>query len=119
MAHIVVSLLKFHSCPERHILEGVVVLKEKIHELHSKKLHRVIFIVDFEKAYDKDKCSIFQQALRMKGFDTASRQLVHKFIRGWHWGESKWLHSSLLSSLGGVVNRGSYISNSFQHCCRR
>ena len=41
--------------PGRHILEGVVVLHETLHEIHSKKLDGVIFKVDFEKAYDKVK----------------------------------------------------------------
>ena len=39
--------------PGRHILEGVVVLHESIHELHTKKLDGVLFKIDFEKAYDK------------------------------------------------------------------
>jgi hypothetical protein len=41
--------------PGRHILEGVVVLHETIHELHRKKLDGVLFKIDFEKAYDKVK----------------------------------------------------------------
>jgi hypothetical protein len=39
--------------PGRHILEGVVVLHETIHELYRKKLDGVLFKIDFEKAYDK------------------------------------------------------------------
>ena len=39
----------------RNILEGVVVLHETIHELHTKKLDGVLFKIDFEKAYDKVK----------------------------------------------------------------
>jgi hypothetical protein len=39
----------------RHILEGVVVLHETIHEVHRKKLDGVLFKIDFEKAYDKVK----------------------------------------------------------------
>jgi hypothetical protein len=39
----------------RHILEGVVVLHETIHEMHKKKLDGVIFKIDFEKVYDKVK----------------------------------------------------------------
>jgi hypothetical protein len=54
--------------PDRHILEEVVILHETIHELHSKKLDGVLFKIDFEKAYDKVKCSFVQQALRIKGF---------------------------------------------------
>jgi hypothetical protein len=38
------------SMPGRHILEGVVVLHETIHELHRKKMDGVLFKIDFEKA---------------------------------------------------------------------
>jgi hypothetical protein len=41
--------------PGRHILEGVVVLHEMIHELHRKKLDGVLLKIDFKKAYDKVK----------------------------------------------------------------
>jgi hypothetical protein len=39
----------------RHILEGVVVLHETVHELHHKKLDGVLFKIDFEMPYDKVK----------------------------------------------------------------
>jgi uncharacterized protein (DUF952 family) len=39
----------------RHIFEGAVVLHETIHELHRKKLDRVLLKIDFEKVYDKVK----------------------------------------------------------------
>jgi hypothetical protein len=39
----------------RHILEGVVVLHETIHELHRKKIYGVLFKVDFEKVNNKVK----------------------------------------------------------------
>jgi fumarate reductase subunit D len=48
------------------ILDGVVTLHEMIHEMHRKKLNRVILKIDFEKAYDK--WSFLRQTLRMKGF---------------------------------------------------
>ena len=60
----------------RHILEGVVVLHQTLHEIHSKKLDGVIFKVDFEKAYDKVKWPFLQQAMRMKGFSDAWRNQV-------------------------------------------
>jgi hypothetical protein len=41
--------------PGRHILEGVVVLHETIHELHRKNFDGVLLKLDFEKAYDKVK----------------------------------------------------------------
>jgi hypothetical protein len=43
--------------PGRHILEGVVILHETIHELHRKKMDGVLLKLDFEKAYDKVKWS--------------------------------------------------------------
>jgi hypothetical protein len=52
----------------RNILDGVVVLHEAVHELHSKKLYGVILKLDFEKAYDKVKWSFLQQTLSMKVF---------------------------------------------------
>jgi hypothetical protein len=41
--------------PGRHILEGVVVLHEIIHELHRKKMDGILFKIDFENVYDKVK----------------------------------------------------------------
>jgi hypothetical protein len=54
--------------PGRHILEGVVVLHETIHELHSKKLDGVLFKIDFEKAYDKVKWPFFAASSTYEGF---------------------------------------------------
>ena len=55
IAHSVIQPGQTAFMPGRHILEGVVVLHETLHEIHSKKLDGVIFKVDFEKAYDKVK----------------------------------------------------------------
>jgi hypothetical protein len=52
----------------RNILDGVAILHETVHELHSKKLNGVIIKLDFEKSYDKVKWSFLQQTLRMNGF---------------------------------------------------
>jgi hypothetical protein len=46
--------------PGRHILEGVVVLHETVHELHQNKLDGVLFKINFEKAYDNVKWSFLQ-----------------------------------------------------------
>jgi hypothetical protein len=59
------------------ILDGVVTLHEMIHEMHRKKLNRVILKIDFEKAYDKVKWSFLQQTLRMKGFSDERRARDH------------------------------------------
>jgi hypothetical protein len=48
----------------RNILDGVVILHEAVHELHSKKLNGVILKLDFKKAYDKFNvpfCMVFLQ----------------------------------------------------------
>jgi hypothetical protein len=66
----------------RNILDGVVVLHEAVHELHSKKLSGIILKLDFEKAYDKVKWSFLQQTLKMKGFSEEWRALVHNFVTG-------------------------------------
>jgi hypothetical protein len=54
----------------RNILEGVVILRETIHEVHQKKQNGVILKIDFEKAYDKVKWSFLFQTLKMKGFSS-------------------------------------------------
>jgi uncharacterized protein (DUF952 family) len=66
----------------QHILEGVVVLHETIHELHRKKIDGVLFKIDFEKVYDKVKWEFLQQTLRMKGFSHKWCDLVTKFVEG-------------------------------------
>lgn len=68
--------------PGRHILEGVVVLHETIHELHRKKMDGVLYKIDFEKAYDKVKWPFLQQALRMKGFDPIWCNWISQYVQG-------------------------------------
>jgi hypothetical protein len=68
--------------PGRHILEGVVILHETVHELHRKKLDGVLFKIDFEKAYDKVKWPFLQQVLRMKGFDNKWCDWTNSFVQG-------------------------------------
>ena len=80
IAHSVVHPSQTAFMPDRNILEGVVILHETLHEIHSKKLDGVVFKVDFEKAYDKVKWPFLQQALRMKGFNEAWRSQVDSFI---------------------------------------
>jgi len=57
VAQTVVSPMQTAFMPGRNIMEGVVILHETIHELHTKKSDGVIFKIDFEKAYDKVKWS--------------------------------------------------------------
>ena len=71
IVHAIVQPTQTAFMPDMNILEGVVVLHETLHEIHTKRLDGVVFKVDFEKAYDKVKWPFLQQALRMKGFDEA------------------------------------------------
>jgi hypothetical protein len=66
----------------QNILDGVVVLHEAVHELHSKKLNGVILKLDLEKAYDKVKWSFLQQTLGMKGFSLEWCALINDFVSG-------------------------------------
>jgi len=68
VAQTVVSPTQTAFMPGRNIMEGVIILHETIHELHTKKRDGVIFKIDFEKACDKVKWSFLHQTLRMKGF---------------------------------------------------
>ena len=68
VAQTVVSPTQTAFTPDMNIMEGVVILHETIHELHTKKRDGVIFKTDFEKTYDKVKWSFLHQTLRMKGF---------------------------------------------------
>ena len=61
-------------------MEGVVILHETIHELHTKK--RDVLNIDFEKAYDKVKWSFLQQTLRMKGFSPKWCRWIEGMVTG-------------------------------------
>jgi hypothetical protein len=82
MAQKIIKPTQTSFIPGRNILEGVVVLHETMHELHSKKLDGVLFKIDSKKAYDKVKWPFLHQALRMKGFPVKWCDWVTKFIQG-------------------------------------
>jgi hypothetical protein len=65
-----------------NILDGIVVLHETVHELHTKKLNGVILKLDFKKAYDKIKWSFLHLTLRMKGFSPEWRAFDNDFVSG-------------------------------------
>ena len=50
VAQKVIRPTKSAFMPGRHILEGVLILHETIHELHRKKMDGVLLKIDFEKA---------------------------------------------------------------------
>ena len=82
VAQTVVSPTQTAFMPGRNIMEGVVILHETIHELHTKKSDGVIFKIDFEKAYDKVKWPFLQQTLRMKGFSPKWCRWVEGMVTG-------------------------------------
>jgi hypothetical protein len=82
IAHKVIKPTQSAFMPGRHILEGVVVLHETIHELHRKKMDGVLFKIDFEKAYDKVNWPFLQQTMRMKGFSPDWCKLIANFVQG-------------------------------------
>jgi hypothetical protein len=49
----VIRLTQTSFISGRHILKGVVIQHETIHELHREKMDGVLLNIDFEKAYDK------------------------------------------------------------------
>ena len=49
ITHSVVQRSQTAFMPDRNILEGVVVLHETLHEIHTKKLDGVVFKVDLRK----------------------------------------------------------------------
>jgi hypothetical protein len=80
VTNIAESVTQTAFMPGRHILQGVVILHESIHELHRKKLDGVLLKIGFEKAYDKVNWSFLQQALRMKGFDPKWCAWIQRYI---------------------------------------
>jgi hypothetical protein len=80
IAETVIRPTQIAFMPGRHILEGVVILHETIHELHRKKMDGILLKIDFEKAYDKVKWSFLQQALRMKGFHPKWCEWIKNFV---------------------------------------
>lgn len=61
IAHKIIRPIQTAFMPERHILKGVIVLHETLHEIHRKKMDRVLFKIDFETSYDKLKWPFLQQ----------------------------------------------------------
>jgi len=82
VAKTVVSPTQTAFMPGRNVMEGIVILHETIHELHTKKRNGVIFKIDFEKAYDKVKWSFLQQTLRMKGFSPKWCRWIEGMVTG-------------------------------------
>jgi mannosylglycoprotein endo-beta-mannosidase len=82
VAKTVVRITQIAFMPGRNIMEGVVILHETIHELHTEKRDGFVFKIYFEKAYDKVKWSFLQQTLRMEGFSPKWCWWVQTMVTG-------------------------------------
>ena len=63
-------------------MEGLVVLHETLHELHRRKMSRVIFKIDFENAYDKVNWKFLGQTIQMNGFSQKWCSWIQSFVQG-------------------------------------
>jgi len=70
------------SVKGRNILEGVIVLREVIHELHSTNQRGFILKIDFEKAYDRVRWHFLEQVTIEKGFPSLWVDWIMSTVRG-------------------------------------
>jgi hypothetical protein len=110
IAHKVIRPTQSAFVPGRNILEGVVILHETIHELRMKKMDGVLFKIDFEKAYDKEKWDFLQEALRMKGFPPECCNWISRFVQGGSVGIHVNDDIGHYSNSKGVETRGAIVS---------
>lgn len=66
----------------RNILEGMIVLHEVIHELHSTNHRGLILKIDFEKAYDRVRWHFLEQVTIEKGFPSLWVDWIMSTVRG-------------------------------------
>jgi hypothetical protein len=71
--------------PGRHILEGVVILHEILHEVRIQKSQGIILKLDFKKAYDKVHWSFMFEVLKMKNFPHKWLEWMKQVIEGVDW----------------------------------
>jgi exonuclease III len=68
--------------PGRHILDGVVVIHEVLHELAKCKQSGIILKLDFEKAYDKVNWNFLKEVMSRKGFSEKWIEWIMKVVCG-------------------------------------
>lgn len=66
-------------------MECAVILRDTIHDLHTKKQNGIIIKIDFEKAYDKVRWDFLQQSLRMEGFHPICHEWIKAFAKEVTW----------------------------------
>jgi hypothetical protein len=64
----------------RHIMEGVAVLHEVLHEMHITKSSGILFKIDYEKAFDKVKWHFLLKVLELKGFPHIFNDCIMKIV---------------------------------------
>lgn len=68
----------------RFIMDGVVVLNEVINEARKKKMERLIFKIDFAKAYDSVEWSFLDNMLEFFEFDRVWRKWIMECVSTAH-----------------------------------
>ena len=67
--------------PGGNILDGVVILHEVLHSLHSKKEKGIILKLDFDKAYDRVSWSFLEEVLRTRNLSSIWIDWIMKSVR--------------------------------------
>jgi hypothetical protein len=80
MAEKIIDKTQTAFMKSRHIMEGVCVLHEVLHEVKKKKMSGVLFKVDFEKAYDNVNWAFLYNVLLKKGFSHKWNDLVFSIM---------------------------------------
>jgi hypothetical protein len=85
LAEKIVSATQTDFIPWRYILDGVVILREVLHELRVRKQSGVILKLDFEKAYDKVNWNFMIEVLERKRFPEKWIAWIKQIIEGAEW----------------------------------
>jgi hypothetical protein len=80
--HKIISHTQTAFIKDRHIIEGIFIIHETIHEIHHKKLPEVLFKIDFEKAYDKVNWAFLYQMMQLKGLGAVMCDWLMEVVRG-------------------------------------
>ncbi|WVZ79552.1 LOW QUALITY PROTEIN: hypothetical protein U9M48_027117 [Paspalum notatum var. saurae] len=82
VASSVISETQTAFIPGRHILDGVVIVHEVVHQLKKTKKRGIILKLDFEKAYDKVNWTFLKEVLKQKNFDEKWIDWMLKAVTG-------------------------------------
>lgn len=65
----VISKSQMAFLKRRNIMDGIMCLREILHDTKNRKRDGVILKLDFEKAYDKISWKFLEDCLKQRGFD--------------------------------------------------